>query len=170
MPVSTRRPPVLAPRDYVALARFRAVLRAFLRSADAGARAAGLTPQQHQLLLAIRGRPGREWAGIGELAAALQVRHHTAVGLVDRCAALGLVRRSASPVDRRRVRVLLTAKGARSLERLTQRTRRELLGLRRALDPALLGLSPSQEASRERGARARDRARARNGRRVARTG
>lgn len=131
-------PAALSKRDYVTLASFRASLRRFLKFVEAGARDAGLTPQQHQLLLAIRGCPDRDWAGVGELAAALQVRHHTAVELVDRCAGLGYVRRSVEPGDRRRVQVSLTAKGMRKLERLTRSNRRELAGLRRALDVALL--------------------------------
>jgi DNA-binding MarR family transcriptional regulator len=124
----------LEKADYVALARFRGALRGFLRFTESAARAAGLTPQQHQLLLAVRGRPGKDWATVGELALELQVRPHTAVGLIDRAAALGLVLRAAAPEDRRRVRVALTRRGRDTLERLTQRNRRELRGLRRALD------------------------------------
>lgn len=144
----------LSKRDYVALARFRAALRGFLRFVEAGARDAGLTPQQHQLLLAIRGCPDRDWAAVGELAASLQVQHHTAVELVDRCEGLGLVRREVEPTDRRRVHVHLTALGRRKLERLTRSNRRELEGLRRALDVALLsearGLERSSIAKRAR--------------------
>lgn len=128
----------LSKREYVALAHFRADLRRFLRFVEAGAREAGLTPQQHQLLLAIRGCPDRDWAGVGDLAASLQVRHHTAVELVDRCVGLGLVRRAVEPDDRRRVHVHLTPKGLRKLERLTRSNRRELEGLRRALDVTFL--------------------------------
>ena len=128
----------LSKQDYVALARFRAALRRFLRFVEAGACEAGLTPQQHQLLLAIRGCPDRDWAVVGELAASLQVRHHTAVELVDRCVVEGFVRRATEAGDRRRVRIHITPAGLRRLERLTMRNRRELEGLRRALDVALL--------------------------------
>jgi DNA-binding MarR family transcriptional regulator len=144
----------LSKQDYVALARFRAALRRFLRFVEAGAREAGLTPQQHQLLLAIRGCPDRDWAAVGDLAASLQVRHHTAVELVDRCASLGFVRRAIEPGDRRRVHVHLTPKGLRKLERLTRRNRSELEGLRRALDvnvlpePSPLGLDKSERRTR----------------------
>src|SRR5262249_27012707 len=124
--------------DYETLAAFRYALRRFLRFTEEGARAAGLTPQQHQLLLAIKGRPGRSWTSIGELAEALQLRHHTAVGLVDRCEESRLIRRVVDPSDRRLVRVLLTPRGERILERLSSRNRRELETLRRALRPASL--------------------------------
>src|SRR5919201_6359039 len=86
--------------DYEALAAFRYALRRFLRFSEQGARAAGLTPQQHQILLAIKGQPGREWASISDLAEGLQVRHHAAVGLVDRCERAGLARRPPDPDDR----------------------------------------------------------------------
>jgi DNA-binding MarR family transcriptional regulator len=128
----------LTKADYEALAGFRAALRRFLRYTEEGARAAGITPQQHQLMLAIRGRPGRDWASVAELAEALQVRHHTAVGLVDRCEEVGLIRRTADPDDRRQLRVLLTARGSEILERLSVRNRRELAALREALDFSLL--------------------------------
>jgi DNA-binding MarR family transcriptional regulator len=128
----------LSKSEYVALAEFRSALRQFLRIADGGARAAGMTPRQHQLLLAIRGTRGRDWATAAELAESLQVRHNSVVGMIDRCAALGLVRRFASPVDRRVVEVRLTARGARALERVSSRNRRELDGLRRTLNLSAL--------------------------------
>jgi DNA-binding MarR family transcriptional regulator len=133
--------------DYEALAAFRYSLRRFLRFAEEGARAAGLTPQQHQLLLAIKGRPGREWASIGEVAEALQIRHHAAVGLADRCESSGLIRRSVDASDRRQVRVVLTRKGERVLGRVSARNQRELETLRRALRlPSLPGRGASDAA------------------------
>jgi DNA-binding MarR family transcriptional regulator len=133
------RPQPRGPRkaDYVTLARFRSALRGFLRFVEAGARAAGITPQQHQLLLYLRGRPDREWATVGEIADEFHLRHHSAVELTKRCAAAGIVRRSADPDDRRRVRIEATALGRRTLARLTRRNRRELPGLRRMLDQAV---------------------------------
>src|SRR5262245_42609204 len=119
--------------DYEALAAFRYALRRFLRFTEEGARAAGLTPQQHQLLLAVKGQPGRDWMSITELAEALQIRHHTAVGLVDRCEGARLIQRTPDLRDRRQVRVFLTAKGERVLGRLSTRNRRELETLRQAL-------------------------------------
>jgi len=125
-------------RDYAALAGFRARLRDFLAFTERAARAAGLTPRQHQLLLAIRGREEPDAPTVGALARALGLRHHTVVGLVDRCSAAGLVRRLPDPEDHRRVHVDLTRRGERALERLTGRHRAELEALRRALDVALL--------------------------------
>ena len=119
--------------DYEALAAFRYALRRFLRFSEEGARAAGLTPQQHQLLLAVKGQPGRDWMSITELAEALQIRHHTAVGLVDRCEGARLIQRAPDPDDRRQVRIFVTAKGERILGRLSARNRRELETLRQAL-------------------------------------
>ena len=119
--------------DYVELAAFRHALRRFLHRTEDNARAVGLTPQQHQLLLAIKGQPERDWASVGELAEALQVRHHGAVGLVDRCQQAGLVRREANPDDRRQVRVFLTEQGEDLLQRLSVRNRNELVSLQKAL-------------------------------------
>ena len=153
--MASRRP--ITKTDYETLASFRYALRRFLRFTEEGARAAGLTPQQHQLLLAIKGRPGRSWTSIGELAEALQIRHHTAVGLVDRCEESKLIRRVVDPSDRRQVRVLLTTKGERILERLSSRNRRELETLRRAL--RLPSLDDSGIAREPRPAQARSRSR-----------
>src|SRR5262252_5341049 len=117
--MASRRP--ITKTDYETLAAFRYALRRFLRFVEEGARAAGLTPQQHQLLLAIKGRPGRDWATVGELAGVLHLRHHTTVGLVDRCQRARLVQRRPNPADRRQVRVELTARGERLLARLSAR-------------------------------------------------
>jgi DNA-binding MarR family transcriptional regulator len=130
--------------DYEALLAFRSAIRRFLRFSEEGAHMAGITPQQHQLLLAVKGQPGRDWAFVGELAEALQVRHHAAVGLVDRCARAELVRRSTDPHDRRQVRVLLTERGEELLARLSQRNRSELRSLRDPLHPPFLK-PPAQE-------------------------
>ena len=81
---------------YELLAELRHALRRFQRFSQEAARAAGLTPQQHQALLAIKGFPGRDYVSIGELAERMQLRHHSAVGLVDRLARRRLVRRVAS--------------------------------------------------------------------------
>ena len=84
---------LISKSEYEALAAFRLQLRRFLRFSEEGARAAGVTPQQHALLLAVSGQPARDWASITELAHAPPIAHHTAVGLTDRCARAGLVRR-----------------------------------------------------------------------------
>ena len=129
----------LSKHDYVALAGFRETLKRFLRTTDAGARAAGVTPAQHQLLLAVRGRPDRDWATVAELAEVLGVRHHSVVGLLDRCEQRGLVRRLPSLEDRRVVQVYLTSRGLHVLDRVAASNRSELVRLRQALDLAALG-------------------------------
>ena len=126
----------LKKADYEALARFRYTMRHFLRFSEQAAKAVGLTPQQHQALLQIEGYPGRKRVTVGELAERLQLRHHSAVGLVDRLQSLGLVTREASTHDRRRVYVMLTQVGATMLARLSAAHRDEL----RRIGPELLGL------------------------------
>lgn len=123
----------LTKQDYESLAAFRAAIRRFTRFSEEGARTEGITPQQHQAMLAIMGRPSREWASIGEIAQFLQVKHHTAVGLIDRCVVAGLVERGPDPDDRRQVRVTLSAKGRTLLSRLSTRNLRELKNLRKLL-------------------------------------
>jgi len=124
--------------DYESLALFRRSLRRFLRFSEEGAREVGLTPQQHQLMLAIKGQPGKGWAYVSEIAEALQVRHHAAVMLIDRCEDAGCVERNADPHDRRQVRVTLTSRGEELLTRLSQRNLRELRTLRQALQLGFL--------------------------------
>lgn len=124
--------------DYEALASFRYTLRRFLHITEEAAREVGLTPQQHQLLLAIKGQRGKEWASVTELAHALQVTHHAAVRLVDRCGRADLVTRRSDPNDRRQVRVTLTTQGQAVLAQLSQRNRRELQALRHALQLGFL--------------------------------
>jgi len=124
--------------DYRALAEFRYQLRRFERFSERAARAVGLEPQQHQLLLAVKGMPAGVPATIGLLAERLQVQHHTAVELVDRMQARGLVRRSRAGADRRRVFVHLTRRAEAVLPRLSDTHRTELRSvapaLRRTLD------------------------------------
>ncbi len=115
--------------DYETLAAFRGELRRFLRFSEDAARAVGLTPQQHQLLLTIMGTPGRDYATIKEIAEHLQLRHHTVVGLVDRMAGLGLVARRHSATDHRVVEVKLTPQGEDVLRTLTIAHKEELVRL-----------------------------------------
>jgi DNA-binding MarR family transcriptional regulator len=128
--------PRLSKADYEALAGFRYALRLFLRFSEEAAQTAGLTPHQHQALLAIQGYPERDYVTIGELAERLQVRHHSAVGLVDRLVAQQLAVRQAGETDRRQVFVRLTPQGVRMLERLSAAHRAEL----RRVGPALAAL------------------------------
>ncbi len=105
--------------QYRALAEFRYQLRKFLHFSENAARSAGLESQQHQLLLALKGMPKGKLATIGELAERLQLRHHSAVGLVDRLEARGLVRRKHLARDRRVVAVQLRPRGERVLRALS---------------------------------------------------
>ncbi|HKU53947.1 MAG TPA: MarR family transcriptional regulator [Rhizomicrobium sp.] len=127
----------LSSEDYRALAGFRRALRQFLAFSQAAAEAAGLTPAQHQALLAIKGMPGAGDTSVGDLAAWLGIRHHSCVGLVDRLVRQGLVRRRRDPIDRRRMGLRLTARAKRRLEDLSAAHRDELRRLSEALGPLL---------------------------------
>ncbi len=116
-----------------ALAEFRHQLRRFLRFSEDAARKAGVEPQQHQLMLAVKAVEP-EAAGIGFLAERLLLRHHSVVGLVDRLEDADLVKREHSGADRRAAQVRLTEKGARILSKLSQHHREEL----RSAIPALI--------------------------------
>jgi DNA-binding MarR family transcriptional regulator len=138
--------------DYKALAQFRYQLRVFLAFSEAAAQQQGLTPQQHQALLGLKGfvHPGP--ASIGDVARFLLIRHHSAVELVNRIEKLGLIRRAPDPRDARRVHLRLTAKGEQKLQAIS---RVNLGELRRAASPAMMRLLKSSDglASRERRAR-----------------
>lgn len=121
-----KKPIRLAARDYRALAEFRQALRQFLAFSEEAAGKAGLTPAQHQALLAIKGMPGPEQISVGDLAQWLGVRHHSCVGLVERLVALGLVVKRSDPADRRRVFLGLTARAERKLADLSAVHRDEL--------------------------------------------
>ena len=125
--------------EYETLASFRYSLRKFLRFSEETARGVGLTPQQHQALLSIKGFPGgARRVTISELAERMQIRHHSAVGLVDRLAAQGYLRREQSHEDRRQVFVALSPKGEQVLEQLSalhkQELQRMLPELRRVME------------------------------------
>jgi DNA-binding MarR family transcriptional regulator len=108
----------LDQHDYERLLAFRTGLRRFLSWSGQQAGAAGITPAQHQLLLAVRGHADPRGPTIGEIAGYLLVRHHSAVELIDRAEAAGLVARRADNEDGRTVRIALTADGQERLERL----------------------------------------------------
>jgi DNA-binding MarR family transcriptional regulator len=106
------------------LAEFRYQIRRFLRFSEQAARRAGLEPAQHQLLLAVKAHDGEPT--VSDLAERLQLRHHSVVGLIDRLAESGLVRRNRAEGDRRQVRVRLTPKGEAVLRKLSLDHRAEL--------------------------------------------
>ena len=137
--------------DYRAIAAFRAGLRRFLHFSEEAARAAGLSPQQHQLLLAIRGHAGATPPTIGELAEALQLKHHSVVGLVDRMVQGGFVERRSSTVDNRRVHVVITATGEGALRSLTAAHRLEHQRLRDLLQRLTGQLAPLEASDPETG-------------------
>ena len=110
------------------LAEFRYQLRRFLRFSEEVTQAHGLTPLQYQLLLQIKGFPGRSHATVGELAERLQSRHHGVVALVSRCEDLRLVRCRPSIHDLRQVEVHLTSKGETVLDQLAALHEHELAG------------------------------------------
>jgi DNA-binding MarR family transcriptional regulator len=116
----------VSDREYEMLASFRHTLRRFLSFSEEAARLVGLTPQQHQALLAIKGFRGQGELTIGDLAEALQIKHHSAVGLVDRLVDQGLAGRVQAAGDRRQVLVALTSHGLELLDDLTSAHRREL--------------------------------------------
>lgn len=115
----------VSQRQFRALADFRHQIREFLHFSEEAARAAGVEPQQHQLMLAIKAMEP-EPASIRDLAERLLLRHHSAVGLVDRLERSGVVRRERSATDHRSAHVLLTAKGSRILHKLSLHHREEL--------------------------------------------
>lgn len=134
--------------DYERLAAFRYALRRFLRFSEEMAAAQGLTPQQHQVLLAVQGMPGAEQATIGELAERLQLRHHSVVGLVDRLEKEKLLRREASPDDGRSVVVRLTAAGLRRLAAISAANRGELSRVGPDLQAALARVLEAADTER----------------------
>jgi DNA-binding MarR family transcriptional regulator len=110
----------LTQQDFERLLEFRVTLRRFQRWSEDQAQAAGLTHVQHQLLVAIKGHPGGEPPTVGDLAGYLLLRPHSAVELVDRAEAAGLVERTPDHQDGRVVRVRLTDQGEEILQRLTR--------------------------------------------------
>jgi DNA-binding MarR family transcriptional regulator len=130
--------------DYETLAAFRYALRQFLHFSEEAAGEVGLTPQQHQALLTIKGYPGRDYVTIGELAERLQIRHHSAVGLVDRLEAQNLVARRDAEADRRQVYVTLTPRGSNLLEQLAVAHRTELQRIGPQISQLLIQLGISE--------------------------
>lgn len=124
----------LTQRDYTSLLEFRTALRRFERWSEDQARLVGLTPAQHQLLLAVKGHPDDRGPTIGDVAAYLTVRHHSAVGLIDRTADAGFIARTRDSDDSRAVRITLTEAGEDRIERLSELHLTELSRLAPILD------------------------------------
>jgi DNA-binding MarR family transcriptional regulator len=135
----------LIKSQYETLAAFRYALRQFIRFSESAAQAADITPQQHQALLAIKGFPGRESVTVSELAERLQLRHHSAVGLIDRLVAEKLVSRVSSAQDRRQVIIQLTSRGELVLEKLSSAHSRELKRISPELSALLKRLAVGED-------------------------
>jgi len=125
----------LGQGDYETLAQFRYLLARFLAFSEDAARDSGLSPRQHQALLAIKGYSGA--VTVGDLAERLVIRHHSAVGLADRLEASGYLKRSTDAADKRRIILTLTKKGERTLAALSAAHRDELRRLTPMLKPLL---------------------------------
>ncbi|MDE4914620.1 MarR family winged helix-turn-helix transcriptional regulator [Methylobacterium sp. 092160098-2] len=124
----------LSREQYAAIAAFRFQLRRFLVFSEAAALAAGLPPQQHQALLAVAGYMESEPPTVGTLAEQLLVAPHTAAELVSRMVEAGLLIKTRSTLDRRRMELVLTPKAEILLGELTTAHLEEL----RTLEPALI--------------------------------
>ena len=133
-------PRPLTEKQWRTLLSFRIALRGFLHWSEAQAATVGLTAAQHQLLVAIRGHAGPDDPTISDLAGYLFVRHHSAIGLLDRAEALDLIRRYRDPDDQRLVRVALTPLGHERVEALASAHLEELKRLAPLLD-ALVGVT-----------------------------
>lgn len=135
--VAAKRIRPVRDSDYRQLADFRYAIRTFLEFSEQAARNAGITPQQHQALLAIRGMNLAEGANLGAIAERLRIRHHSAVELINRLASAKLVVRKGDPEDKRRVFVVLTRKADKILQSLSATHVEELRRLRPALSSVL---------------------------------
>jgi DNA-binding MarR family transcriptional regulator len=140
--------PAISLDDYRALSEFRFCVRQFIRVSEANARRAGVHPQQHRLLLAIKGMPPGGSATIGSVAKRLQIEHHSAVELINRAQSRGLVSRRQDSQDHRVVVVGITERGERLLERLSVENRDELRSSAPALVRALRSLTRKRSGQR----------------------
>jgi len=137
----------LTDADYRALAGFRHQLRRFIAFSETAARAVGLEPRQHQVLLALRGLPEGTEPSVQALAERMVLRHHTVVELLDRLEAAKLIRRGRTVEDRRRSHIAVTSQGNELLRRLSAVHLDEL----HSLAPSLVGaLNGALRASRRR--------------------
>ena len=135
--------------DYRALAELRYRIRVFMSFSETAARARGIEPRQHQLLLAVKGLPDGVEPNVRVLAQRLCLRHHSVVELIDRLQARGLARRVQSRSDRRVALVSITARGERLLRGLSVAHQTELRSTGPALALALQALLPPARAVRK---------------------
>jgi DNA-binding MarR family transcriptional regulator len=136
----------LTSEDYERLAEFRYGLRRFLHWSEQQARQVGITPTQHQLLLAIRSSRDPRGATVGEVAEVLIIRHHSAVGLIDRAQEAGLITRERDPDTQSIVHLKLTEMGALALSALSEAHLRELSQLAPTMRALLEALSEPEAA------------------------
>ena len=137
--------PTTTERGHIQLlASFRSEIRQFLQFSEQAAAAAGLQPQQHQLLLQIAGAPDHTLVTLSHIAGAMGLRHHTVVELSKRCELAGLIRRTHDPGDRRCVVLELTARGHRALGQLSKVHARQLRELAPSLIQALTRICNSK--------------------------
>jgi DNA-binding MarR family transcriptional regulator len=122
----SRKKSQLTLADYQSLAELRHQIRCFLHFSEEAARNSGIEPRQHQLMLALKGLPDGVRPRVGELAERLQIKHHSAVELVNRLASGGYVRRIPGEQDRREVLLSLTSKGEKILRELSIHHKAEL--------------------------------------------
>jgi DNA-binding MarR family transcriptional regulator len=151
----------ISDSKFVALAELRYRIRQFLQGSEQVAEKAGLEPQQYQMLLALRALPQNHGVSIRQLADRLLLRHHSAVGLIDRLEARGYVRRDHSGHDLRQVSVILLPRGKRALEKVVRQRLHELRGSGHALVAAIAAIL--NESKPQRGQRAARSANAREG-------
>jgi DNA-binding MarR family transcriptional regulator len=140
--------PTVALSDYRVLAALRFEIRRFLAFSEKAAREAGVEPQQHQLMLAVKGLPAGQRPTIRALAERLCVEHHTTVALVDKLEARGFVTRERGRDDRREVFVHLTAPGAALLRRLSALHRAQLISVGPDMVLALQAILESRKSGR----------------------
>lgn len=140
--------PRISLADYRSLAAFRYEIRKFLAFSEGAAREAGIEPQQHQMLLAVRGLPDGVRPTIGAVAERLCVQHHTAVALVDKLEARGFIRRRRSEMDRREVLLQVTDDGLDLLRALSTLHRDQLQTVGPALLEALQAIIEGRKPTR----------------------
>jgi DNA-binding MarR family transcriptional regulator len=139
----------LSQDEYQALAEFRYQVRRYVRFSEQAARSAGLEPQQHQLLLVIRGLPAEKKPTVSNLAERLQVQHQSTVELIDRTVERGLLERRRDTDDRRRVLIVLTEQGEDVLAKLSVQHQTELRTIGPVLVQALQALTTTPSSVEE---------------------